>query len=184
MATYPELHPLGPCEIWFGVASTYASLAKLADTYGDVTLRLDAPFVPIRVANEGETMQNGVFVGMTCEVECAFTELSYTELCTNLKYPGAVATSTDYVTFHNPVGIKMSDNLFSISIRPMISVNGVAGEEPVGVCDDACIYIPNVHWVPNTELKWNTTDQRVWAGRFVGLYRSATGYMARWGKAA
>lgn len=136
---------IGPCYVYFAGA-------HVGHTYGGVTLGLTQNVYELKSDQYGETPVRVLDAGLVLEVTANLTEATFT----NLKMLFASATDeTTYLTFGKPVGGAIA--------------TGELVLEPIDGSDIVQIYkaAPNIGGA--IEIAYTTSNQRVFACKFVGL---------------
>jgi hypothetical protein len=147
---------LGPAQVAWGDAGSEVDLGK---TLGGVTVRFNESSVDLKSDQYGEAAEDTVLTGTTVEVECPFAEVSYDLLSKILSQDIIGGTATTGFVGENNVGTSLLANAKSLLVTKY--VDGVVSTNAADV-----IHFPAAAPVPNVELSYDASNQRVATATF------------------
>jgi hypothetical protein len=145
---------LGPAQIKWGESGLEEDLGK---TLGGVTVRISDSSVDINSDQFGEAPEDTILTGTTVEVECPFAEVSYS-LLSKILFQDTFGTKVGFAGENN-TGTSLKANGKSLLVIKY--VNGVPSTDLADV-----IHFPLAAPVPNIELSYDSSNQRVATATF------------------
>ena len=140
---------LGPAQIKWGETGSEEDLGK---TLGGVVLRISESSVDLQSDQYGEAPEDTVLTGTTVEVECPFAEVGH-ELLAKILLQDSFGTNPSFAGENN-TGTSLKSNGKSLLVTKY--VNGAPSTDAEDV-----IHFPCAAPVPNIELSYNASNQRV-----------------------
>lgn len=130
---------------------------SLGETQGGVNVTVEFETATSLADITGNTARIKAVQGVTAQVTAPLTEPSLTQLLA--VYPNATQPNDVRVHFGNPVGQDLVDLADELIIKPIIG-------QTVTTDDAKFIYVPKASVVPNWDIIWSPSEQKIYAVTF------------------
>lgn len=130
---------------------------SLGETQGGVNVTVEFETAESLADITGNTARIKAVQGVTAQVTAPLTEASLEQLLA--VYPGSSQPEDNRVHFGNPVGQDLVELADELIIKPIIA-------QTVSTDETKFIYVPKASVVPNWDIVWSPSEQKIYSVTF------------------